>query len=101
MRRLARGRHGGAVLRGRSLASRASGGQYDVVVVGGGPTGMVLGHLLQQCGVQHLVVERRASPTTHPQAHFINARTMEILQAHMPDVFQALIRDKPPLRSWR
>jgi 2-polyprenyl-6-methoxyphenol hydroxylase-like FAD-dependent oxidoreductase len=83
------------------LGSRASSGKYDVVVVGGGPTGMVLGHLLQQYGVQHLVVEKRASPTTHPQAHFINARTMEILQTHMPDVFQALMRDKPPLRNWR
>ena len=74
---------------------------HDVAIVGGGPTGMVLGHLLHQYGVDHIVIERRATPTSHPQAHFINARTMEILQSHMPDVFQEIVKDMPPLVNWR
>lgn len=29
-------------------------------------------------GVSHVVLERAAEHTTHPQAHFINNRTMEV-----------------------
>jgi hypothetical protein len=51
-----------------------------VLIVGGGPVGLTLSILLSRLGVDSLLVERHASPTTHPQAHFINNRTMEVFR---------------------
>ncbi|MDN3057010.1 FAD-dependent monooxygenase [Streptomyces sp. SRF1] len=48
-----------------------------VLVVGGGPVGMSLALLLDRFGVPSLLVERRASTTTHPKARGCHARTME------------------------
>jgi NADPH-dependent 2,4-dienoyl-CoA reductase/sulfur reductase-like enzyme len=50
----------------------------EVLIVGGGPVGLSLSILLSQLGVSSLLVEKRAQPTMHPQAHFINNRTMEV-----------------------
>ena len=72
-----------------------------VAVVGGGPVGLLLSSLLSQYGVHHCLVERRRVPTKHPQAHFINARSMELLQAHFPASFRAVIEQSPPSRTWR
>jgi len=75
--------------------------RVKVGVVGGGPVGLLLSSLLSQYGVQHCLVERRRVPTKHPQAHFINARSMELLQAHFPASFRAVIEQSPPSRTWR
>jgi hypothetical protein len=72
-----------------------------VVIVGAGPVGTVLAHLLADYGVSSVCFEKRRAPTTHPQAHFVNARTMEVLQAHMPDVFLEVLRRSPPHEHWR
>lgn len=56
-----------------------------VLVVGGGPVGLSMGFLLDKVfNVPTRIVERQTQPTTHPQAHFLNLRTMEVLQATMP-----------------
>ena len=52
----------------------------DVLIVGGGPSGMVLSALLSRLGVRSILLEQRANPTKHPQAHFVGVRTMEILR---------------------
>ena len=52
----------------------------DVLVVGAGPTGLSAAVALGRLGVSTLVVERRDSTSTHPRAHVINARTMELLR---------------------
>ena len=54
----------------------------DVVIVGGGPTGIALHALLSSFDVKNvLLVERYSNgPSKHPKAHFINRRTMEILR---------------------
>ncbi|MBM4244796.1 MAG: hypothetical protein FJ148_13425 [Deltaproteobacteria bacterium] len=49
-----------------------------VLIVGAGPTGMMLGLLLQRLGVDARIVERRSAPSQAPAAHAINARTFEI-----------------------
>ena len=62
-----------------SAAAAAAAGQ--VVVVGGGPVGLALGLLLARQGVRSTVVERLPRPSPHPQAHFLNIRSMEVRPA--------------------
>jgi 2-polyprenyl-6-methoxyphenol hydroxylase-like FAD-dependent oxidoreductase len=48
-----------------------------VLIVGAGPAGMSLALLLGRFGVNSLLVERRATTTTHPKSRGCHARTME------------------------
>ena len=58
----------------------------NVLVVGGGPVGSVFAYLCQEIfSIPVRVIERQMRPTTHPQAHFINLRTMEILYSLIPE----------------
>jgi 2-polyprenyl-6-methoxyphenol hydroxylase-like FAD-dependent oxidoreductase len=52
-----------------------------VLIVGGGPTGLVLSMLLSRLGVNSRVVERDPSTCDHPRAHVVNTRSMEILRS--------------------
>ena len=68
----------------------AKGKDVDVVIVGGGPTGVVLRSMLSSFNVQKsVVVERHARASTHPKAHFMNRRTMEILETKMRSIDRA------------
>ena len=71
-----------------------------VVIVGGGPVGLTLSILLSRLGVDSQLVERRAAPTAHPQAHFVNTRTREIFRP-MLGLDDAVARAQPPLEDWR
>ena len=71
-----------------------------VVIVGGGPVGLTLSILLSRLGVDSQLVERRAAPTAHPQAHFVNTRTKEIFRP-MLGLDDAVARAQPPLEDWR
>jgi 2-polyprenyl-6-methoxyphenol hydroxylase-like FAD-dependent oxidoreductase len=53
--------------------------RVPVCIVGGGPTGQIASKLLTSYGVEHALVEPRVEPTSHPQAHFINARRYLLL----------------------
>ena len=55
--------------------------EAPVMIVGGGPTGLLLARLLERQGLAPLVVERRAGPLRAPAAHVVNARSFEILRA--------------------
>ena len=74
---------------------------FPVCIVGGGPVGLLMSTLLSAKGVQHCLLERRFEPTTHPQAHFMSMRTMEILRAHVPDVFEGIVKQVSPASNWR
>lgn len=50
-----------------------------VLIVGGGPSGMVAALCLAQQGIKNIVVEKRERLGKHPKAHEISARTLEIL----------------------
>ncbi|MEV2226533.1 FAD-dependent monooxygenase [Nocardia vinacea] len=52
----------------------------EVLVVGGGPTGLVTAHLLGRKGIHTHLVESRSSASTHPRATMVNVRTAEILR---------------------
>ncbi|QEU91239.1 FAD-dependent oxidoreductase [Streptomyces kanamyceticus] len=54
---------------------------FDVVVVGAGPTGLVLAGLLSRAGVKVLVVERRIDRGDRPKAVVLHAPTLELLDS--------------------
>ncbi len=52
-----------------------------MLVIGGGPVGLVVSGLLSQRGVEHVVVERRRETQRAPAAHVLRRRPMAILDA--------------------
>ena len=53
--------------------------ETDVLIVGGGPAGMVSALCLARLGVRSIIIERHADVNAHPKAHELNARSIEIL----------------------
>jgi 2-polyprenyl-6-methoxyphenol hydroxylase-like FAD-dependent oxidoreductase len=52
-----------------------------VLIVGGGPVGMLMSILLAEQGVDNLVIDRRRDVQSAPAAHVVNARTFEICRS--------------------
>ncbi|MEO7387669.1 MAG: FAD-dependent monooxygenase [Gammaproteobacteria bacterium] len=50
----------------------------DVLIVGAGPTGLMLANQLARRGVRAIIVDRHAGPSKHTRALGVQARTMEI-----------------------
>jgi len=62
---------------------------FEVVVVGAGPVGLVSAIQLGRAGIETLLLERRATFSTHPKSGGIHARTMEIYrQLGISDLIQ-------------
>ncbi|BFI27883.1 hypothetical protein MPTK2_2g14360 [Marchantia polymorpha subsp. ruderalis] len=74
--------------------------EVPVLIVGAGPVGLSLSILLSNYGIRSLVVEKRAKLSMHPQAHFINNRTMEIFRK-MEGLADEIEKAQPPLDHWR
>ncbi|KAL0022974.1 hypothetical protein WJX79_000687 [Trebouxia sp. C0005] len=66
----------------KRLASSGAGSiqHFPVLIAGAGPTGLTLSILLGKLGLPSLVVDRSSGLPNHPQAHFINNRSMEIFR---------------------
>lgn len=54
---------------------------YPVVIVGAGPTGLVLANLLGQLGIRTLVIERNTSTVGEPRAVTIDDESLRTVQA--------------------
>ena len=51
----------------------------DVLIIGGGPAGMISAIYLDQLGISTVLVERQFEISKHPKAHELSARSIEIL----------------------
>jgi 2-polyprenyl-6-methoxyphenol hydroxylase-like FAD-dependent oxidoreductase len=70
--------------------------KFDVTVVGGGPTGVMLASELRLHGVRVLVLEKEAEPTRVVRALGLHARSIEVLdQRGLLDRFLALGKQYP------
>ncbi len=67
-----------------------------MIVVGGGPTGLMLAGELRLHGVRTLVLEREAEPARYVRALGLHARSIEVLdQRGLLERFLALGRQYP------
>ena len=51
----------------------------EVLIIGGGPAGMTSAIYLDILGISSIVLERRTTISSHPKAHELSARSIEIL----------------------
>ena len=66
----------------------------DVLIVGAGPTGLMLANQLIRRGVRVLIIDRHAGPSLQTRALGVQARTLEIY-ARLGIVDRALALGKP------
>jgi 2-polyprenyl-6-methoxyphenol hydroxylase-like FAD-dependent oxidoreductase len=69
-----------------SLSHEAAQAGSDILIVGGGPVGLMTAILLARQGVRSTVIDRRGRSAYAPKAHMINPRTIEICSAAGLDV---------------
>ncbi|KAK7280888.1 hypothetical protein RIF29_08444 [Crotalaria pallida] len=71
-----------------------------VLIIGAGPVGLVLSILLTKLGIKCAVLEKNKAFSKHPQAHFINNRSMEIFRK-VDGLVEEIQRSQPPVDLWR
>lgn len=71
-----------------------------VLIVGAGPVGLVLSMLLTKLGVKCAILEKSTTFSTHPQAHFINNRSMEVFRK-LDGLADEISSSQPPVDYWR
>jgi 2,4-dichlorophenol 6-monooxygenase len=54
--------------------------EVPVLIVGGGPSGLMMSNLLSSYGTRHMVIERRRNISWRPKARAVNQRTAEIFR---------------------
>ena len=74
---------------------------FPVGIIGGGPVGLFLSCLLSKYNVNHCLIEKRVDATKHPQAHFMTARSMEVIRSHFPNVYNEIISKMSDSLYWR
>lgn len=72
-----------------------------VAIIGAGPAGLALSALLSKFGVPSILLERSPALPTHPQAHFINLRSMEIMRHAFGGLDRRVLEMCPPQEEWR
>ena len=60
------------------MSAPTSPDNVDVLVVGAGPTGLMLANQLARRGVRPLIIDRHSGPAQQSRAVVVQARTMEI-----------------------
>ncbi|KAJ4839394.1 hypothetical protein Tsubulata_016848 [Turnera subulata] len=71
-----------------------------VLIVGAGPVGLVLSLLLTKLGIKCSIMEKSKAFSNHPQAHFINNRSMEVFRK-LDGLAEEIQNSQPPVDLWR
>src|ERR1700751_4459920 len=73
----------------------------DVLIIGAGPTGLVLALWLTNLGVKVRIVDKTAEPGTTSRALAVHARTLELYrQLDLADLVVARGHKVPAVRLW-
>lgn len=83
-----------------SYTVRSDDSVLPVLIIGAGPVGMTLSILLTKLGVKCAILEKNKAFSTHPQAHFINNRSMEVFRK-LDGLGDEILRSQPPVEFWR
>uniref|UniRef100_A0A7S2ESR5 FAD-binding domain-containing protein n=2 Tax=Ditylum brightwellii TaxID=49249 RepID=A0A7S2ESR5_9STRA len=79
--------------------------ETPIVIIGGGPTGLFLSSLLSQHSIPSTLLESKPyhKAFQHPQAHYINLRSMELLRHYLPThVYQdEILKSMPDVEEWK
>src|SRR5437016_10004284 len=79
-----------------------SSSESDVLVVGAGPTGLVLALGLTRLGIRTRIVDKTAEPGTTSRALAVQARTLELYrQIGLADAVVAAGRKMTTINIWR
>ncbi|WP_439032107.1 FAD-dependent monooxygenase [Gordonia terrae] len=70
-----------------------------VVIVGAGSTGATAALLLARRGIASVIIDRRLGELTHPAAHVVHGRSMEIWREADPVLAQQIADLAPPIES--
>ncbi|XP_951811.1 mono-oxygenase, putative [Theileria annulata] len=72
----------------------------SVLIVGSGPVGITLYLLLSRMRIPSVLVEKNTVSRSHPRAHYLSNRSMEIWRqlGHIDKLFECFLE---PLDSWR
>lgn len=73
----------------------------EVLIIGAGPTGLVLALWLTTLGVKVRIIDKTAAPGTTSRALAVHARTLELYeQLHLADFIAARGHKVPAVRLW-
>src|SRR6202022_3413328 len=75
--------------------------QTDVLIVGAGPTGLVLALWLTKLGVKVSIIDKTAEPGTPSRAPAVQARTLELYrQLDLADAVVSRGHEVPAVNLW-
>jgi 2-polyprenyl-6-methoxyphenol hydroxylase-like FAD-dependent oxidoreductase len=69
------------------------------LIVGAGPVGLTCAHFLAKVGVSSTILERQTKHRTHPSAHLIHDRTMEIFREI--GIHDKILDKVAPVEDWK
>ena len=72
----------------------------QILIIGAGPVGLCSSLLLSKYGLNHTLIEQKSSPVKHPQAHFVQCRSMEILRS-LNGLDSTIEKLSDPKESWQ
>lgn len=72
-------------------------GRKEVLIVGAGPTGLLMAHLLRRAHIPFRIIEKKEEPTTLSKALAVHCRTLEIFQDI--DVIEEILQKGIPIQG--
>lgn len=70
-----------------------------VIIVGAGPTGLTLAHLLSRIGISSTILERDSFINDYPKGHHLSSSSLEVFDSI--GIADEIYRQTPPVSEWQ